>query len=471
MGLLKGAVMRDREFEADTYLWNDKKIRTGILKPVVYILIGTAALCFTVTACQAGSSFGAAAEQSATQERVTEHAAGADVKEQIILSHEEITLGTSRQKKIESVVFAGNDAVDSEVQWTSDNATVASVSSDGVITACEEGTANITAVTAGGGAAAVEVTAVPLQSAEVSRLVQAGDVMDLSALGLLPKGTDCAELEWSSSDPDVAEVRDGAITVSSEGTAIIQGAGDTMLFTCRISTGCQGQLIAHRGLSAEAPENTTAAFELAGQAGAWGIETDVYDTADGVLVCIHDESINSMTNGAGKVNQLTYEELESYRIDNGSNIAQYSELTIPTFEAYLNICKKYDAVAVIELKKLSSLTLVGDVYDMLCQCQMENQCMVISFQLEYLQELRRYSETIPVQLIVKNAEKADVDKAAALGNSGIDFSSADAELIAYAHSLNCLTNVWTVDQSEEQQSWRAAGIDFITTNTLGREKK
>src|SRR5439155_11323089 len=68
-------------------------------------------------------------------------------------------------------------------------------------------------------------------------------------------------------------------------------------------------VIAHRGASAAAPENTLAAFRLAADLGADGIELDVRGTADGQLVVLHDASVNRTTDGTGRVAALTLDQL------------------------------------------------------------------------------------------------------------------------------------------------------------------
>jgi len=75
-------------------------------------------------------------------------------------------------------------------------------------------------------------------------------------------------------------------------------------------------ILAHRGASAEAPENTLAAFNLALQQGADGVELDVRLSADGVPVVIHDVRLERTTNGAGRVDALGARELR--RLDAGS---------------------------------------------------------------------------------------------------------------------------------------------------------
>src|SRR5215204_6586712 len=64
-------------------------------------------------------------------------------------------------------------------------------------------------------------------------------------------------------------------------------------------------VVAHRGASAEAPENTLAAFRLALEQGAPAVECDVHLSADGSPVVIHDETVDRTTNGKGAVAALT----------------------------------------------------------------------------------------------------------------------------------------------------------------------
>src|SRR5215510_15456321 len=69
-------------------------------------------------------------------------------------------------------------------------------------------------------------------------------------------------------------------------------------------------IIAHRGASSYAPENTIAAFDLALQMGAHHLELDVHLTCDDYLVVIHDDTVDRTTSGAGPVASQTFAELQ-----------------------------------------------------------------------------------------------------------------------------------------------------------------
>jgi glycerophosphoryl diester phosphodiesterase len=71
------------------------------------------------------------------------------------------------------------------------------------------------------------------------------------------------------------------------------------------------EIVAHRGASAAAPENTVAAFRAAWKEGAHAIESDWRLSVDGQVVCMHDATVNRTTNGKGAVDKLSFAELRA----------------------------------------------------------------------------------------------------------------------------------------------------------------
>lgn len=88
---------------------------------------------------------------------------------------------------------------------------------------------------------------------------------------------------------------------------------------------------AHRGQSADIPENTLAALQKAAELGADRLEMDVQMTRDGVLVVIHDETVDRTTDGSGRVAELTLAEIRTLDAGNGEQV--------PTFEAVIDLAK------------------------------------------------------------------------------------------------------------------------------------
>jgi glycerophosphoryl diester phosphodiesterase len=151
------------------------------------------------------------------------------------------------------------------------------------------------------------------------------------------------------------------------------------------------RLAGHRGLRNLAPENTLASFDLTGQKGLFAIETDIYETTDGVFVCIHDSTVDAMTNGTGNVRDYTFAQLQQFTIDSGTNIANYSNLKIPRIEDYLKICRKYGCVPYIELKGISNYQ---NLITILQQLGMENSCIFQVDNTNDLTTLRTYSKAM-----------------------------------------------------------------------------
>lgn len=108
-------------------------------------------------------------------------------------------------------------------------------------------------------------------------------------------------------------------------------------------------IIAHRGASKYAPENTMAAFKIAYDDGADAIETDVHLTKDFVPIIMHDEDVKRTTNGKGLIKDLTYNQISS--LDNGSWFNKsFSNERIPTLEKFLQWAYKKNIRINLELK-------------------------------------------------------------------------------------------------------------------------
>ena len=97
------------------------------------------------------------------------------------------------------------------------------------------------------------------------------------------------------------------------------------------------KIFAHRGASGYAPENTLEAFALAMDIGADGIELDVQMTKDGEVVVIHDETINRVSDGKGRVKDYTLVQLREFSFDN--HMECYGHVSIPTLKEVLELVR------------------------------------------------------------------------------------------------------------------------------------
>lgn len=239
------------------------------------------------------------------------------------------------------------------------------------------------------------------------------------------------------------------------------------------------RLIAHRGLSAQAPENTIASTTLAGDAGFWGAETDIYRTTDGKWVLLHDNYLYRLMDGSGvkKVESMTYNELLEYTYTNGANIDKYPNLKISLLEDFLDECAKYNMAPVIEYKTKKNYEYLYEVVEMIKERNMQDKVVFISFQIEALQELYKHTkDEIPLWYLMHKLDDEKLEEAKTLGKkAGVDFNANNGkttrEMVDKAAAAGLELGCWTVDDLavvDEMVSW---GVNTITTNLIVPDTK
>ncbi len=229
-------------------------------------------------------------------------------------------------------------------------------------------------------------------------------------------------------------------------------------------------LIAHRGFSAVAPENTAPAFIEAGLAGFSGAECDVYRTKDGVWVVQHDMHTYRMMDKSSFVEKVTYEKLKTYITDNGSNIGNYPELRICSLDEYLGICQQYDMTPVIELKGPNNTEHYDEIIASVERFGLTDKAVYISFHIENLKAMREISDA-PLYYLASVIDDEAIDAALALGGKcGIDFDGRKEEnteeIIKECQDKGLLMGAWTIDEVEDLNRLLDWGVTLITTNAI-----
>lgn len=235
-----------------------------------------------------------------------------------------------------------------------------------------------------------------------------------------------------------------------------------------LKTQQQVTLVAHRGYRAVAPENTAPAFEEAGKAGFWGAECDVYRTADGIWVVSHDTNTYRMMNKTASVEKKTYDELMEMTVDNGSNIENYPDLKFCSLEDYLSICKRYNMVAVIELKGENNTEHYDEIINLVNEYDVKT--VYISFHFENLEKIRELSNS-NVYYLVQEIEDEDIELAKSLSNCGIDFNGAKEKNFESGMIQKCIDEgislgAWTIDDIELLDKLAENGVTLITTDNI-----
>lgn len=170
-------------------------------------------------------------------------------------------------------------------------------------------------------------------------------------------------------------------------------------------------VIAHRGASKDAPENTLSAFALAIKQGADMIELDIRLSRDGQIVVFHDKLLARTSNGEGKLDQLTLAELK--RLDAGSwfDAQQFAGETIPTLREVLELCAGHIMLN-IEIKK-DAISRTDDLVErrlvgLLEEYNMIAHTMVSSFNTLTLVRLKQLAPKLSTALLYGNTVRTNL---------------------------------------------------------------
>ena len=231
------------------------------------------------------------------------------------------------------------------------------------------------------------------------------------------------------------------------------------------------KMIAHRGFSGYAPENTIPAFRLAGSNKYWGAECDVQETSDGKFVIMHDNTVDRMTNGTGSVSSKTLTQIKNLTIDSGNFIKFNPTLRVPTLEEYLQICKECGLIPVIELKSIK-IASIPNFLDILNSHQVLDCCLIISFDKSILEAIRMENEKVEIAYLSNTMTSADITYCSEKRfHINVEHAAITKALIEEAHKKDVLVGAWTIDNKTTIDILISNGIDFITANGYIRGKE
>lgn len=225
------------------------------------------------------------------------------------------------------------------------------------------------------------------------------------------------------------------------------------------------KLIAHRGLSSKAPENTMPAFELAGKEQRfYGIECDIHETKDQQFVIIHDRDLKRMTGIEASVQELTLEEILNYTIQSGKNIQQYKNLKVPQFEEFIELCVFYDKVAVIEIKTVQSMESLTRLMNIV-EDHPGLKAIFISFNLNYLKYLRALSNEVELQLLLgKLTDEIIYDVKVNRIDLSLFHEELDINQVIELKNEGFKLAVYTVNEMKKMLKFEKMGLDYLTTD-------
>jgi glycerophosphoryl diester phosphodiesterase len=224
-------------------------------------------------------------------------------------------------------------------------------------------------------------------------------------------------------------------------------------------------VIAHRGASGHAPENTLAAFKQAVALGATFIETDLQLTRDARFVAIHDDTVNRTTNGQGAVHDLTLAELR--KLDAGSWFgSEFAGERIPTLEEILEFSKKNDVVFYLELKPGGSWGGEHALIGALRESGEIARSVVISFDAGVLTAIRKVEPTLMTGLLYDGQIDDPLEKAVEIGARQVAVRGdlVTPWMLGQARRRDLQVVCWTVNHPAHMRMLMTAGVDGIMSD-------
>lgn len=226
-------------------------------------------------------------------------------------------------------------------------------------------------------------------------------------------------------------------------------------------------MIAHRGLSGFEKENTMAAFICAGNHSYYGIECDIHPTTDGKFVVVHDSNLERVSGTDMIVENESYDKIKEVMLYGVNDTINHVHLRVPLLEEYLECCKKYNKVCVIEFKFLFSEENIKKVIDIIKSYDYLDNCVFISFIFENLVCLKNINPNFKLQYLMSNWDEEKINNCIKYKmDLDILYTEVTKERVKFMHDNNLKVNVWTVNTIESGESLVEAGVDFITTNIL-----
>ena len=224
-------------------------------------------------------------------------------------------------------------------------------------------------------------------------------------------------------------------------------------------------VIAHRGASGHAPENTLAAFRKAVALGATFIETDLQLSRDARFVAIHDSTLNRTTNGQGAVHDMTLAQIR--RLDAGSWFgSEFAGERVPTLEEVLQFSKKHDVVFYLEMKPAGSWGGEHALIGALRQSGEVARTVVISFDPSIVFNLRKIEPTLMTGLLFDGQIEKPIEKTLEVGarQLAVRGDLVTPALLAAAKKNDLQVVCWTVNHPAHMRMLIAAGVAGIMSD-------
>jgi len=223
------------------------------------------------------------------------------------------------------------------------------------------------------------------------------------------------------------------------------------------------ELMAHRGASGIAPENTLAAFRICLEYEPEWIELDVHCTADGEIVVMHDSTVDRTTDGSGAISALTLAEIK--QLDAGSwKGEKFAGERVPTLQEVVELVGK-KARLDVEIKSGTDTNYVAQrVIEILEAADVLSQSMISSFDVAAIKAAQALSRKPALALITSRAEDLGIARDEGCGWLNLHHTQATADVIQQARAAGISVCVWTINELKRWEEFKAKGAAIFCTD-------
>ena len=238
--------------------------------------------------------------------------------------------------------------------------------------------------------------------------------------------------------------------------------------TIRVKEKGKTKMVAHRGVSGIELENTMASFVAAGNRDYFGVETDVHVTKDGKFIIFHDDTTGRIAEEDISLEENDFSRARSLRLLERGTEGGYSDMQRPlSLQEYLRIMRRYDKVAVIELKNEMAHAAISEILK-ICKSEYDlNKIIFISFSYANLEYVRKQLPEQAIQYLTGDYSKELIER---LKRDRIDidfyYPFLNEDRVKELHRNGIKINCYTCDDPVDAEKLIGWGVDMITTNIL-----
>ena len=226
-------------------------------------------------------------------------------------------------------------------------------------------------------------------------------------------------------------------------------------------------MVAHRGAALINTENTLRAFNFAARKSYLGMECDVHPSKDGLIVISHDSNLKRVSGEDFYIPDHTYEEIKKVKFIDINTGNKDDELYAPLLSEYLELCKEFNKVPVIELKETIKEENLPQIKKLVEEAGLDKKVVFISFFPGSLTKMRELMPEVEIEFLTSVYNDSILDMCVQF-NFGIDadYRIMTTDIIDKYHKNTLKVNVYTENDPEDAKKLISYGIDYITSNIL-----